>query len=127
MFDEFGEFDGFGELEDECEIEILHEVYSAAATQDAHGNTIPGYLSPAPVLVWGWEPPRSDEPFVHQHDDRVVINMLLYAPRSMKAKARDRVLLGGAKYELIGIAGDPNNNPWFRPGLVTYNLKRVEG
>lgn len=122
MLDEF-----FGELEDECEIPILHEAYSASATTDAHGNDRPGYLPAVEVLVWGWEPPRSAEPFTAQHPDRVVIDMLLYAPQSMNAKSRDRVKLSGQTHEVIGIAGDPNNNPWFRPGLVTYNLKRVEG
>lgn len=123
----FDEFDGFGELEDECEIPVMHEVYSATATQDAHGNPVGGYLPAVEVLVWGWEPPRSDEPYVPQHPDRVVINMLLYAPQSMRAKPRDRVSLGGDMYELVGHVGDPNNNPWFRPGLVTYTLRRVEG
>lgn len=122
MFDDYSEF---GEMVDECEIEIEHERYSATAEKDAHGNTRPGYLPPVRVRVWGWEPPISDEPFVEQHPDRVVINMLLYAPRF--AGPRDRVLLAGDRYEVIGTAGDPNHNPWFQPGLVTYRLKRVEG
>jgi len=122
MFD-----DDFGELEDECEIPIVHRPYSAEARTDAHGNARPGYLPDRQVLVWGWEPPRSNEPYVPQHDSRVVIDHLLYAPRSMRAGPKDRVSLGGDWHEVIGVAGDPNNNPWFQPGLVTYNLKRVEG
>lgn len=117
----------FGEMEDDCEIPIEHEVYSATAQTDAHGNPVAGWLPPTEVLVFGWEPPRSSEPYTPGHDQRAVIEMLLYAPQSMNPKAPDRVRLGGVPFEVVGVAGDPNNNPWFEPGLVTVNLKRVEG
>lgn len=109
-----------------CRILIGHEVYSEEATLDAHNNPVEGWAAPVEVLVFGWEPPKSTEPAVAGHD-RVVVDILLYAPQSMNAGPHDRVILAGKRYEVIGEPGDPNNNPWFAPGLVTINLRRVEG
>jgi len=40
---------------------------------------------------------------------------------------KDRVVLDGARFEVVGYPQDPNNNPWWQPGLVTILLRRVEG
>lgn len=109
-----------------CRIPIGHEVYSESATVDAHGNEVEDWADAVEVKVFGWEPPKSTEPAVAGHD-RVIVDILLYAPRSMNVGPHDRVILAGKRYEVIGDPGDPNNNPWFVPGLVTINLKRVEG
>lgn len=101
-------------------------MYSESATVDAHNNPIEGWSAAADVLVFGWEPVKSTEPAVAGHD-RVVVDMLLYAPLSLTVGAHDRFVISGKRYEVIGDVGDPNNNPWFRPDRVTVNLRRVEG
>lgn len=97
-----------------------------AGVEDELGNVTDGYLPPEDHLVFGWEPPVSAEPELAGHD-RVVVDVKLYASTSMNPGPRDRITLGGKPFEVIGYPQDPNNNPWWKPGLVTILLKRVEG
>lgn len=92
---------------------------------DGHGNEIDDYADPDEKKVFGWEPPRSSEPPLAGHD-RVVVDIKLYAPRSMGAEEHDRVVLDGEEYDVVGVPEDPNNNSFWSPGLVTVNLHRVE-
>ncbi len=109
-----------------CTIPVLHEVYSESVAVDAHNNPIEGWAPPVEVRVFGWEPPKSTEPVVAGHD-RVIVELLMYAPQSMNAQAHDRVRINGKQYEVIGEDSDPNNNPFFIPGMVSLQLRRVEG
>lgn len=104
---------------------VGHERY-AGTGEDELGNETESWSSPVSVLVFGWEPPKSTEPVLAGHD-RVVVDLRLYAPKSMAPAPRDRVVVDGEQFEVIGWPEDPNNNPWFKPGLVTVNLRRVEG
>lgn len=108
-----------------CRIPILHEVFDGGG-EDAHGNIVESWAPPVEVLVFGWEPPKSTEPVLAGHD-RVVVDIVLYGPRDRQVRPRDRIALGGGRFEVVGIPGDPNNNPWFQPGLVTIYLRRVDG
>ncbi|MCZ1070817.1 hypothetical protein [Rhodococcus sp. A5(2022)] len=101
------------------------ERYSGAG-EDELGNEVESWSPPEEHLVFGWESPVSAEPELAGHD-RVVVDVKLYAPRSMGPGPRDRIRLDGALFEVIGYPQDPNNNPWWQPGLMTVLLRRVEG
>ncbi len=105
------------------------ERYQAEAGEDENGNEISGYAPPVEVLVFGWENPRtrrSDEPVLAGHE-RVLVDVDLYAPQSLNIAPKDRLILNGKRFEVLGYPDDPNNNPWWRPGLVTVSLRRIEG
>lgn len=92
---------------------------------DPHGNEVDDYADPVEKKVFGWEPPRSSEPALAGHD-RLVVDIKLYAPRSIGVREHDQFLLDGELFDVIGLPEDPNNNSWWSPGLVTVNLHRVE-
>lgn len=104
---------------------VEHFVYDGTG-EDELGNEVPSYAEPVTVHVFGWEPPRSDEPALAGHD-RVVVDLKLYAPQSMGAKPADRVVVNGKRFEVIGWPEDPNDNGIWSPGLVSVNLRRIEG
>lgn len=106
-------------------ISVGLERYSGTG-EDELGNEVESWSAAESHLVFGWEPPVSTDPELAGHD-RVIIDMKLYAAQSMNPGPRDRVTLDGRRFEVIGYAQDPNHNPWWRPGLVTVLLKRVEG
>lgn len=95
------------------------------AVLDGHGNEIDDHADPIEKKVFGWEPPKSTEPALAGHN-RLVVDIKLYAPRSMGVREHDKVILDGVEYDVVGLPEDPNNNSWWAPGLVTVNLHRVE-
>ena len=105
---------------------VKHERYAGTTGEDENGNEIAAWAEPVEVKVFGWEPPKSTEPALAGHD-RVLVDIKLYAPRAMDAGPADRVWLDGKKFEVLGYPEDPNNNSFWAPGLVTVNLRRVEG
>ncbi|ASN67441.1 hypothetical protein 7S11_3 [uncultured Caudovirales phage] len=97
-----------------------------ADSEDELGNPIESWAPPVPLKVYGWSAPRSTEPKLAGHD-RVVVDVELLAPEGFLVRPRDRVLLEGGEFEVIGYPEDYNHGPFgFRPGLVV-NLQRVEG
>lgn len=105
---------------------VSHRKYLGTADEDELGNEIGAWADQVEVKVFGWEPPKSTEPALAGHD-RVLVDIKLYAPRSMGAGPADRVWLDGKKFDVIGYPEDPNNNSFWAPGLVTVNLRRAEG
>lgn len=98
---------------------------------DGYGNTTPGYDPPlgdpgVEHKVFGWGVPKSVEPKIAGHN-RVIVDVELYGPTGMAGPHDVVDLPDFGQFEVIGEPEDPNNNPWFQPGLVTYNLRKVEG
>lgn len=106
-------------------IPVLHERH-IGDDEDELGNEVRIYAPPVEVMVFGLEPPKSSEPKLAGHE-RIVVDVEMYAPQSMGANPKDRVAVGGKKYDVVGEVEDPNINPWFQPGLVTINMHRIEG
>lgn len=108
-----------------CTIPVEHMRFVAGG-EDELGNPVESWAAPVQVLVAGWEPPVSAEPMIAGHD-RVVVDLNLYADWEFKPGPRDRVILNGSEFEVIGYPEDPNNNPLFVPQRVKILLKRIEG
>lgn len=93
---------------------------------DPFGNPAPAWADPVPVKVYGWEPPKSDEPVLAGHD-RVVVDLQVLAPPGVEVGSHDRVIVQGRRYEVVGEIEDAGNGPFaFNPG-ARFNLRRVEG
>jgi hypothetical protein len=102
------------------------EKYSESG-KDAHGNPVPSWSEvPEEHPVCGWSVPSSDEPKLAGHD-RVVVDVELFAPTEFPAGPHDRVILNAEVFEVIGHAEDYTHGPWWDPGVVVWNLQRVEG
>lgn len=76
--------------------------------------------------VFGWAAPTSTEPKLAGHD-RVTVDVELIAPPGVCGPHDVVDLPGVGQFNVIGEAEDYNHNPWFQPGLVIFNLRRVEG
>lgn len=107
----------------------VHE-YSAGAS-DGYGGTTDTYTpdldSPGTeVLVFAIWTGSTDEPKVVGHDRVTVEGQMIGPPGLVSAHAIvDHASLG--RFEVVGEPEDHNHNPWYQPGLVVYNLKRVTG
>ncbi|MDM7488714.1 hypothetical protein QT969_10465 [Rhodococcus sp. CSLK01-03] len=106
-------------------VPVQVERYSGGVV-DELGNETEGWSAPESVLVFGWEAPVSAEQVLAGHE-RVVVDVKLYAGRSIAIGPRDHITLDGKAFEVVGYPQDPNNNPWWQPGLVTVLLRSLEG
>lgn len=98
--------------------------------EDAHGNPVEAWSDPVeqPVCWWASPTARGDqgEPKLAGHD-RVVIDLELCTPTGFPAGPHDRVVVEGRMFEVLGYAEDYTHGPWWDPGVVVWNLQRVEG
>ena len=92
-------------------------------------NKIPGPPISEPVRVFGWAIPTTDEPGLN-HSNRTVADMNLYA-RPGDFRATDSVSLPGdapgTSWQVEGDERNYENNPWWSPGLVVIELRKVTG
>ena len=104
---------------------VGHEKYIGSELDELN-NEIEEFEDPVLVKVFGWEPFTSSEEVIEGHT-RVVTKTKLYAPQEMGAMPKDRVSLAGRVFDVEGDPEDPNYNSFWQPGLVTVNVRRVEG
>lgn len=90
--------------------------------KDDDGNNLPG----TPATVFAIYTGTTDEPKVVGHDRVTVEGQMIGPPGLVSAHGVvDHDTLG--RFEVVGDPEDYNNNPWYQPGLVIYNLRRVTG
>lgn len=103
---------------------VQHLAY-AGTVEDARGNEIPAFAAPVARKVYGWASPatrQSAEPKVAGVESVIVI-LELFAP-TFPVGDRDRMVVDGNAYEVVGDAEDYNHGPFgFAPGMVV-NLTR---
>lgn len=111
---------------------VGHHVHGDGG-RDANGRAVSVYTPPlgqpgAPVQVIGWETPRSDEPDKPGHDQRVTVDVKLFAAPGFSPAPRDIVAVPGIGHcEVIGIPESTDGNPFgWVPGS-TIHLRRVTG
>lgn len=103
----------------------------SAGSDDGYGNPVPVY-TPArdqpgtEYAVCGWV---TSAPPVEERggQDRVIIDLQLFAPATFPATAYDLVDVEDTQFEVIGEAEDYNNGPWWMPGVAVWNLRNVTG
>ena len=100
---------------------VQHLAY-AGTTEDDRGNEIPAYASPVTRPVFGWSAPQSSEPKVAGVES-VVVTLEVFAP-TFPVSDRDRMVVDGDTFEVVGDPEDYNHGPFgFAPGMVV-NLTR---
>ncbi|QSL99754.1 head-to-tail stopper [Gordonia phage Ecliptus] len=104
---------------------VGHRVY-AADSVDEYGNAEEGWGAPIEKPVYGWGAPQGVEPKVAGHE-RVEVEVELLVPPDFGAvSSRDRVILDGVEYDVIGPTESFDHNPFgWNPGGV-INLKVVK-
>lgn len=104
---------------------VGHRAYNAGVV-DEYGNDTEGWSAAVTKAVYGWGAPNTDEPKLAGHD-RDTVSIELLVPPGFVCGARDRMILDGLEYEVIGDPETYDHNPFtWNPGGVV-NLRRVNG
>ena len=83
-----------------------------------------GWSDPVSTPVYGWGAPGSREPKL-AGDDRIVVDVELLVPPEFECSPKDRILLEGDEYEVLGPVQRYDHNPFgWNPGGVV-NLRYV--
>lgn len=99
--------------------------FQAGAT-DAHGNPVESWAAAVDVPVIALSP-GSDEPAAANRDLSIV-EWTVYAPAGTSVGARDRVVVDGREFEVLGEVQDYTRGPWVNPVAgVVFELRRPEG
>ncbi|WP_306365444.1 hypothetical protein [Nocardia sp. CC227C] len=113
-------------------ITVGHHVYSSG-TRDAHNRVVAVYTPPldqpgVQVAVIGIETPKSLEPHVTGHTNRVERTAKLFTLPGFKPADRDVIDLPElGQWEVVGIPESSDGNPFgWVPGN-TINLRRITG
>lgn len=105
-------------------IEVLPYV---AGPADSHGNVSEGWADPITYAVYGWAPLEASSEPAESGRDAVVTTLQVLAPADVQVTPRDRVIVDGITYEVIGQPADYTHGPFdWRPG-TRIALSRVEG
>ena len=92
---------------------------------DAYGNPKPEFTV-EDALVFGVA--LGGEPMVTaSHPESVRFDATIFAPVGLSVQDRDRVEYAGVLYEVAEPPGCWDANPWFSPGLVQCQCRRIEG
>lgn len=100
---------------------VQHLAYDGT-TEDDRGNTVDSWAAPVERPVYGWGAPQSAEPKVAGVES-VVVTLELLAP-TFPVDDRDRMVVDGVTYDVVGDPEDYNHGPFgYAPGMVV-NLTR---
>lgn len=103
---------------------VGHRVYQSGL-EDAHGNPIPGWAAPVDVRAMWWSP-ATQEPLLAGHD-REVVDVVVVVASTTTVGARDRMVVEGREFEIVGDPLDFDHGPHLPAGVRPVNLKRVTG
>jgi hypothetical protein len=103
---------------------IGHAIYTPGSV-DSHNNPIDAWASPVNVAVYGYGPPvRTEE--AEPGGTQVMQGIQVLAP-VFAVDPRDRFVIAGITYELVGEAANWDHGPFgYQPGML-LRLRRVEG
>ncbi|GAA2071677.1 hypothetical protein [Williamsia deligens] len=105
---------------------VGHRRYDAEAGTDDWGNVTDFWFPAVSKPVYGWGAPMGSEPKVAGHD-RVVVEVEVLVPPGFECSPKDRLVLEGDEYEVIGPVEDYGHGPFgWNPGGVV-NVRRVTG
>lgn len=106
---------------------VGHQVYDGAG-EDALGNEVESWADPLAKKFVTWNAPRTSEPKLAGHNRDVVEVEMIVLPDFGVVSSRDRMVVDGDTFEVIGLPEDYTKNP-FRSdfGCYVLNLKAVSG
>lgn len=94
--------------------------------KDAYGNPAPGYAKAEQVMVFGVAVSGSEAP-TQTHPEAAEHRLRVYAPAELGIGDRDQFLYQGKTFEVDGLPGNWDANPWWSPGLVEAACVEVDG
>ena len=104
----------------------LQVVLRAVGAVDALGNPVESWADPEPWLVHAYHQGASPES-VRQGREPSSVALTVYAPTA-PFTGRDRVIVGGESFAVIGDPTDWTKGPWDNPVAgFEVQLKRQEG
>lgn len=103
-----------------------HVTKDTRQTKDLHGNDT--YASwegrPEPRNVYGWYQSSSSEP-LERGANRVSTTLVVLSP--WPAAVKDRIVIDGIAYEVVGESQDWNHGPFgLEPGYQ-FTVRRIDG
>lgn len=101
-----------------------HEVYQVGAV-DAHGNTTSTWAAPVVVACVWWSPSSTEPPSPPTGGQLVGVDAVLIVDEALSVDHRDRFVIDGQRFEVIGLPADYNHGPWATPGRLMINCKKV--
>lgn len=107
--------------------DVLHRQFSSGAA-DSYGNPSASWSVGVAKKFVTFAAPRTSEPKLAGHDRDVVELELIVLPGFGAVSHRDRMVIDGATFEVVGGIEDYSKNPWRNDfGCYTINLKAVHG
>ncbi|GGF39094.1 hypothetical protein [Williamsia phyllosphaerae] len=102
---------------------VEHLSYSDGV-DNGWGDPTEGWSDPIVKPVYGWGAPGGNEPKL-AGDDRVLVDTELLVPPGFECSPRDRMVLDGDEFEVVGPVQRYDHNPFgWNPGGVV-SLRRV--
>lgn len=103
-----------------------HVIMDARNRKDSHGNDTYALWEGMPESrnVYGWYQSSSSEPS-EQGANRVATTLVVLSP--WPATVKDRIVIDGVAYEVVGESQDWNHGPFaFEPGY-RFTVRRIDG
>ena len=94
--------------------------------EDVYGNPRAGYGPAEQILVFSVVVSGSEDP-TQQRPEAAEHRITVYAPSELGVGDRDRLIYRGESYEVDGLPGCWDDNPWWSPGLSEVRCKEVKG
>lgn len=108
---------------------ILWKKYTGTGKDD-YNNEIETWAPAVRVLIYGINFPKSSEPIREGGHNRLIVDRVLLTPPSFACGEKDRIELlnePGHDYEVVGVQGKSDRNPFrWNPG-GNVNVRRVDG
>ncbi|MDU1018174.1 MAG: hypothetical protein E7A55_14905 [Clostridium perfringens] len=103
---------------------VTHIAIGDTDGRDAHGNPIGWWADPEVRKVFGWYQSSSSEPS-EQGANRVSTTLVVLSP--WPAAVKDRIVIDGIAYEVVGESQDWNHGPFgLEPGYQ-FTVRRIDG
>lgn len=106
--------------------ETVQHVRFAGQKRNAHGQVIETFHDPVGIDRVGVDIPRVDEPH-NGLAQRVVVDLVIFLPPGLEVGSRDKFVIRGDTYEVIGGAPQLNNFFTGTPFMTEVKLRRVTG
>ncbi|MFF1531488.1 head-tail adaptor protein [Cellulomonas sp. NPDC058312] len=97
------------------------------SAEDDLGNPTEGWGTAVETSAVWWTPSSvaTSEQKMAGHD-RVVVDLVMVVDSATAVGPRDRVVIDGRDFEVIGYPEDFDHGPWWQPGRKPVNLRRIE-
>lgn len=102
-----------------------HEHYSAGA-EDDHGNMTPTWADAADRACFWWPVSSTEQAAGPSGSDQARVDRVLVLDAAVEVDHRDRFIVAGRRFEVIGLPADYNHGPFgYEPDRQVVELRFV--